>query len=186
MNNDENTVQFSVGKKVPVFKFQPFGFGNDVQTQVIAMSPFVFSIAIKVNWDRREIRNFDNQFTFTVSQINDVIDFVGEIENCISFDVAFNPGNKPFEKFNKFDDGEGMAFQILFVNEDDVLIHQRLISLNNDKSNTLVKVLNEVSDLGIVGDEYNRRITNLYNSMTTREIQKENFIRQVFRKTRKY
>lgn len=182
--NSENTILFQKGEKIALFNFEPIGYGNDVQTKIISLSPIVFTIALKADWSNKEIRNFGNQFVFTCSQINDVIDFVGDIEKCVSFDVAFNPGIRPFEKFENFEDGTGMAFHILFVDKNDILIYQRLISLNDDKSNVLVTVLNETANLNISAAEYNKRITNLYNTMTTKEIQRENFIRQVFSKER--
>lgn len=182
MDNINTLIKLEKGQKIdsqlgikPSLPFAP------MTPAIFALSPYVFLIVLQTDWTKKEIRNASNRISFDIAEIDDVIDIVVHIDDCIDFDVAFNANQvAPEIQFQHVEEGKGVGFYIVFTDCDTVILHQRLCSLNDEQSNEFIDVLLEQQKKNISLEEYNRKINKLYNEMSIQEIKANSFIHQNF------
>lgn len=146
---------------------------------IVALSPYVFLIVLQGDWTKKEIRNASNRIAFDIAEIDDIIDVVVQIDNCIEFDVAFHANNvSPEIEFQHVESGKGIAFYITFIDCETKILHQRLCSLNDEQSNEFIDILLEQRKKGMTKEEYSRKVNKLYDEMSMEEIKANSFIHQ--------
>lgn len=175
-----NTLTIENGKKFSEFGVKPSLPSISHPPRIIATSSSMFLIILQADWTRRELKNISNsRIVFDVANINDVIDIVITMGEELEFDVAYNVNLTASEiQFQEINEGEGVGFHIILVAPDTTVLYQRLISLNTDLSNDFIHTLLEVKEKNYTKEAYNKKIMQLYNEMTVKEIKKNAFIHQ--------
>lgn len=172
INVEVNTHQklnecFGIGPKIDDGNLSPY---------LIAINPYLFIIFIQGNWSKKEIENFNNPLRLSIAEVDDIIDFVIDIKNCIFVDCAFNTHIKPFDKYEKLQEDEGMAFHVVAIDNDCIVLNQRLFSMMSKESNLLIQVLNENIEKNISQEQFNKNIFKIFNEMSISEIEANSFL----------
>lgn len=175
-NNDG--IMIAVGKKLEGLKITQVPKGQ-FRPSIFLLSPTMFLIALQTDWTPNEIKAFQNRISLDIAYINDVLDIVITIDGNITVDVAYNSGQKSDSIiFNHFEDGTGMAFHLVMIDNDLTVLNQRIVSLDTDKSNDFVDTLIELENKHFPMDVYNNKINQLYSMMSIQDIKKNAFIHQ--------
>src|SRR5699024_11005496 len=112
-----------------------------------------------------------NRISLDIAYINDVLDIVITIDGNITVDVAYNSGHKSNSiEFSHFEEGTGMAFHLVMIDNDLTVLNQRIVSLDTDKSNDFVDTLIELENKHFPMDVYNNKINQLYSMMSIQDI----------------
>lgn len=188
-NNDG--IMIAVGKKLEGLKITQVPKGQ-FRPSIFLLSPTMFLIALQTDWTPNEIKAFQNRISLDIAYINDVLDIVITIDGNITVDVAYNSGHKSNSiDFSHFEDGTGMAFHLVMIDNDLTVLNQRIVSLDTDKSNDFVDTLIELENKHFPMDVYNNKINQLYSMMSIQDIKRNAFIHQSefvkkdFRRTQK-
>lgn len=188
-NNDG--IMIAVGKKLEGLKITQIPKGQ-FRPSIFLLSPTMFLIALQTDWTPNEIKAFQNRISLDIAYINDVLDIVITIDGNITVDVAYNSGHKSNSiDFSHFEDGTGMAFHLVMIDNDLTVLNQRIVSLDTDKSNDFVDTLIELENKHFPMDVYNNKINQLYSMMSIQDIKRNAFIHQSefvkkdFRRTQK-
>lgn len=188
-NNDG--IMIAVGKKLEGLKITQVPKGQ-FRPSIFLLSPTMFLIALQTDWTPNEIKAFQNRISLDIAYINDVLDIVITIDGNITVDVAYNSGHKSNSiEFSHFEDGTGMAFHLVMIDNDLTVLNQRIVSLDTDKSNDFVDTLIELENKHFPMDVYNNKINQLYSMMSIQDIKRNAFIHQSefvkkdFRRTQK-
>lgn len=188
-NNDG--IMIAVGKKLEGLKITQVPKGQ-FRPSIFLLSPTMFLIALQTDWTPNEIKAFQNRISLDIAYINDVLDIVITIDGNITVDVAYNSGHKSNSiEFCHFEDGTGMAFHLVMIDNDLTVLNQRIVSLDTDKSNDFVDTLIELENKHFPMDVYNNKINQLYSMMSIQDIKRNAFIHQSefvkkdFRRTQK-
>lgn len=182
-NGLETGILIEVGKKLEGLDITQVPKG-EFSPSIFLLSPTMFLIALQADWTPSEIKQFQNRISIDIAYINDIVDIVLTIDGNLIVDVAYNSGyrDKSIE-FNHFEEGSGMAFHLVMIDNDLIVLNQRLVSLDTDKSNDFVDTLIELQELHIPIEVFNQKVNQLYATMTINEIKGNAFIHQgVFQK----
>lgn len=190
IHNDKG-ILIAVGKKLEGLKITQVPKGQ-FRPSIFLLSPTMFLIALQTNWTPSEIKAFQNRISLDIAYINDVLDIVITIDGNITVDVAYNSGHKSNSiEFSHFEEGTGMAFHLVMIDNDLTVLNQRIVSLDTDKSNDFVDTLIELENKHFPMDVYNNKINQLYSMMSIQDIKRNAFIHQSefvkkdFRRTQK-
>jgi len=177
IHNDKG-ILIAVGKKLEGLKITQVPKGQ-FRPSIFLLSPTMFLIALQTDWTPNEIKAFQNRISLDIAYINDVLDIVITIDGNITVDVAYNSGHKSNSiEFSHFEDGTGMAFHLVMIDNDLTVLNQRIVSLDTDKSNDFVDTLIELENKHFPMDVYNNKINQLYSMMSIQDIKKNAFIHQ--------
>lgn len=175
-NNDG--IMIAVGKKLEGLKITQVPKGQ-FRPSIFLLSPTMFLIALQTDWTPNEIKAFQNRISLDIAYINDVLDIVITIDGNITVDVAYNSGHKSNSiEFSHFEEGTGMAFHLVMIDNDLTVLNQRIVSLDTDKSNDFVDTLIELENKHFPMDVYNNKINQLYSMMSIQDIKRNAFIHQ--------
>ena len=175
-----DTLEITIGQKLEGLGIEETSFHPEPYTYIVSLSPFLFVVVLQANWTRKEIRNFSKRLHLGIAEIDDLTDFVFDFKEFLLVDIFFNPQQKPFNLYQPFSPDDGMAFHIILVDDNAVVKSQRLVSLTSENSNVLKDVLNEQIALGLSLDEYNKRLENIYKTMSISEVKANCFIEEKF------
>lgn len=177
IHNDKG-ILIAVGKKLEELKITQVPKGQ-FRPSIFLLSPTMFLIALQTNWTPSEIKAFQNRISLDIAYINDVLDIVITIDGNITVDVAYNSGHKSNSiEFSHFEEGTGMAFHLVMIDNDLTVLNQRIVSLDTDKSNDFVDTLIELENKHFPMDVYNNKINQLYSMMSIQDIKRNAFIHQ--------
>ena len=177
IHNDKG-ILIAVGKKLEGLKITQVPKGQ-FRPSIFLLSPTMFLIALQTNWTSSEIKAFQNRISLDIAYINDVLDIVITIDGNITFDVAYNSGHRSNSiEFSHFEEGTGMAFHLVMIDNDLTVLNQRIVSLDTDKSNDFVDTLIELENKHFPMDVYNNKINQLYSMMSIQDIKRNAFIHQ--------
>ncbi|MFR1686073.1 MAG: hypothetical protein ACLSVX_02795 [Massilimicrobiota timonensis] len=177
IHNDKG-ILIAVGKKLEGLKITQVPKGQ-FRPSIFLLSPTMFLIALQTNWTSNEIKAFQNRISLDIAYINDVLDIVITIDGNITVDVAYNSGHKSNSiEFSHFEEGTGMAFHLVMIDNDLTVLNQRIVSLDTDKSNDFVDTLIELENKHFPMDVYNNKINQLYSMMSIQDIKRNAFIHQ--------
>ena len=158
-NNDG--IMIAVGKKLEGLNITQVPKG-EFRPSIYLLSPTMFLIALQTDWTPNEIKAFQNRISLDIAYINDVLDIVITIDGNITVDVAYNSGHKSNSiEFSHFEDGTGMAFHLVMIDNDLTVLNQRIVSLDTDKSNDFVDTLIELENKHFPMDVYNNKINQV-------------------------
>lgn len=177
IHNDKG-ILIAVGKKLEGLKITQVP-KRQFRPSIFLLSPTMFLIALQTNWTPSEIKAFQNRISLDIAYINDVLDIVITIDGNITVDVAYNSGHKSNSiEFSHFEEGTGMAFHLVMIDNDLTVLNQRIVSLDTDKSNDFVDTLIELENKHFPMDVYNNKINQLYSMMSIQDIKRNAFIHQ--------
>lgn len=177
IQNDKG-ILIAVGKKLEGLKITQVPKGQ-FRPSIYLLSPTMFLIALQTDWKPSEIKAFQNRISLDIAYINDVLDIVITIDGNITVDVAYNSGHKSNSiEFSHFEEGTGMAFHLVMIDNDLTVLNQRIVSLDTDKSNDFVDTLIELENKHFPMDVYNNKINQLYSMMSIQDIKRNAFIHQ--------
>ena len=177
IHNDKG-ILIAVGKKLEGLKITQVPKGQ-FRHSIFLLSPTMFLIALQTNWTSSEIKAFQNRISLDIAYINDVLDIVITIDGNITVDVAYNSGHRSNSiEFSHFEEGTGMAFHLVMIDNDLTVLNQRIVSLDTDKSNDFVDTLIELENKHFPMDVYNNKINQLYSMMSIQDIKRNAFIHQ--------
>ena len=177
IHNDKG-ILIAVGKKLEGLKITQVPKGQ-FRPSIFLLSPTMFLIALQTNWTSSEIKAFQNRISLDIAYINDVLDIVITIDGNITVDVAYNSGHRSNSiEFSHFEEGTGMAFHLVMIDNDLTVLNQRIVSLDTDKSNDFVDTLIELENKHFPMDVYNNKINQLYSMMSIQDIKRNAFIHQ--------
>lgn len=187
MMKDLHGILIEKGKKLKLgnVEIKPISPLEELVPMIVCLSSNLFVIVLQTDWTRKEIRNAANRIAVDIAEIDGVLDLIFRIDNCIDFDVAYNAANTdPEIQFEHVEEGTGVAFHIIFIDTNCTVLHQRLCSLDDDKSNALIDTLNEQREKHYSKETYTAMVNRLYNEMSVQEILANSFIHQNFFKRR--
>lgn len=181
----DNVLKIEVGEKLNGLGLTPVSPFAEPSPYIVPLGPALFLVVLQAGWSNIEIENFQNEMNVGLAEIDDILDIVIDIDGCIITDVAYNAYisrgiNIEYKHLNQ---GEGFAFNVVMVDENVVVKSIRICSLYTDESNTLIDILNKQLNTPLTNNEYNEKITKLYNEMSIEEIKANCFITRHFTKT---
>lgn len=175
MNNTD--LKIEIGKKLSEsFGISPKEYTYGIIPHMYALTPFSFLIILQGEWKESDLNNFNNDVTLKVAEINDIIDFVFNIKQCLFFDVAFDTALKPFDKYAPFAEENGLAFHLVMIDSKCIVQKQRIFSLTSTLSNQLIEVINKNIEKNINQHDFYQRVNRLYTEMQLNEIEKNSFL----------
>lgn len=174
-----------VGEKLDWLGIKPCTKTREINPFIVAVGPAVFLIVLQGDWTRKELRNTDNRLTIDITEIDDVLDFVFTIQDCVNFDMTYNVYNTaPEIEFVEVEEDKGVAFHLVFMDCDTYVLKQRLVSLNTEPSNDLIHTLQDIKSKNFTKEQYNQKITQFLQNISFEEAKRNSFIHQNFYRNR--
>lgn len=149
-----------------------------------ALSNSVLLVVLQGPYTNNDLDELKKKLEIRVAEIDGLIDFVYTFNDNFRFDNAFNPhfvDKSSIDEWEYFVKGKGLGIHLLFIDGETKLLYQRLVYLDTDTSNKVIKLFKK-KDLSMLSkDDYFKRIYRLYNSYTLNDISELAEIRQTFK-----
>lgn len=176
----DNMIKLEIGSKLP----KELGISAlpqvpGVQAQyIVCLGPGLFLLVAQSDWNVIEYNSINKEIEVYCSEIDDVIEFLVKTESIL-LEVPYNPNKTaPEIEFSEFKGNEGLGLYLIMCSQDAIIQSMRLISLQQNNSNAIVKTLQEIKRIS--DEEYEKKYENLCNSFSIEEVMANSFIHEKF------